>query len=85
MTILNGKLFPEVEFLNNLLLDESREAYDSMTKAQRAVVRHAYSYGRCSEKSLQKATETEACPECGLPMNTEYSGISCYCGYMFCF
>jgi hypothetical protein len=37
--------FDEKAFLENLLLDESRDAYQSMSPAQRAVVHKAYLCG----------------------------------------
>lgn len=37
--------FDEKKFLEALLLDESRNAYEAMTKEQKKVVRLAYNYG----------------------------------------
>ncbi len=83
-----GKLFPEEKFLSNLLLDESREAYHSMTKEQRAIVRYAYSYGRCNERSESKLAN-DPCPECGQhgqPLTLKSGGVVCsHCGYLFCY
>ncbi len=45
-------LFPVKEFLENLLLDESRDAYSSMSKAQRMLVRRAFSCGLQKGKQL---------------------------------
>lgn len=43
------KSFDEKRFLENLLLDESRETYASMTKDQRHLLRAAYRFGWCDK------------------------------------
>ena len=46
--------FPVDQWLENLLLDEHREAYANMTQAQKACVRFAYNYGWLTREKEQK-------------------------------
>ncbi len=43
--IKKGIVFPVEEWMDDLLLDEQRQAYESMTDDQKRLVRLAYQYG----------------------------------------
>lgn len=45
--------FPVDEWLDNLLLDQHREAYASMTPEQKTCVRFSYNYGWQKAKDAQ--------------------------------